>query len=109
MEKLDEAGQTGAPGIILSSDQLGPLPIGAMTDGEVALLRAWAEDFADERVAAECERCAMLCKMVQAHHEAALGSASTAVEAEYRESAACGAQDCAEAIRMDGDSWFERP
>ena len=44
---------TGSPGTILPNP-----PVGAMTDGEVAMLRAWAERYAHQAVAAERERCA---------------------------------------------------
>jgi hypothetical protein len=42
---------------------LPPPPVGALTDGEVAMLRAWAEDYAVAQVAAERERCAKLCEV----------------------------------------------
>ena len=44
------------PGNVRLNTGLGLLPVGALTDGEVALLRAWAEDYAAECVAAERER-----------------------------------------------------
>lgn len=39
---------------------LGPIPVGALTSGEEAMLRAWAESYASRKVAAERERCAQL-------------------------------------------------
>lgn len=38
------------------NDQLGPPPVGALTVGEEALLRAWADRYATKKVAAERER-----------------------------------------------------
>lgn len=43
------------------STELPPPPVGALTDGEAALLRAWAENHARAAVEAEREACARLC------------------------------------------------
>lgn len=40
----------------MMTDGLGHPPVGALTDGEVAMLRAWAEDYAAAQVAAATER-----------------------------------------------------
>lgn len=58
----------------------------------------------------ERERCANMCDRVQAYHaEKAASLAKTdAEEADFHEAEACGAEDCAETLRM-GESWFERP
>ena len=60
---------TGSPGTILPNP-----PVGAMTDGEVAMLRAWAERYAHQAVAAERERCAQLCEFWDATHPARLAA-----------------------------------
>ena len=41
---------------IASTAALGQLPIGLLTDGEMAILRAWAEDFAMAQVVIERDR-----------------------------------------------------
>ncbi len=40
---------------------LPPIPVGALTSGEEALLRAWAERYGAACAAAERERCAARC------------------------------------------------
>ncbi len=47
----------------MSTDNLLPLPdppVGALTSGEIALLRSWADKYAAAAVAAERERCAQI-------------------------------------------------
>lgn len=75
--------------------ELGSIPVGALTCGEEALLRAWAAAYAAAAVAAERERCAKVCEDI--------GDAYQAKEAfkwaELKTDAQTGAHDCAEAIR----------
>lgn len=58
----------------------------------------------------ERERCTKVCERVQAYHaEKAASLAKTDTEdADFHEAEACGAEDCAEALRM-GERWFEPP
>lgn len=57
-------------------------------------------------IAAERERCAQICEKVQNYHEDASSSIDDADELVFREGEACGAEDCAEALRLGGDAWF---
>jgi len=56
----EDTSTNAAAGVKLA-DGLGPLPVGALTAGEEALLRDWAEQYAARKAAAERERCAKLC------------------------------------------------
>jgi hypothetical protein len=61
-------------------------------------------------LAAETERCAKVCDRVQAYHagKAVELGGEDEEEADFREAEACGAEDCAEALRM-GERWFKQP
>ena len=57
------------------------------------------ERFASLVAAAERERCAKVCDQVQSHHQDKMEITSDHDEYDFREAEACGAEDCAAAIR----------
>lgn len=78
------------------------------TSGGRCNFQAAADELAELVRAAERERCAKVCDRVQIYHAQRAVAEDDEEYADFQEAEACGAEDCAEAIRM-GERWFEPP